>query len=54
MLKGRLGKPAWERTAEWIDQVREFSSKRPKHYSSIDAALKWILRRKDESADASC
>jgi pimeloyl-ACP methyl ester carboxylesterase len=43
MIKSRMGKPAWERTAEWIDQVREFSSKRPKHYPSIDAAARRML-----------
>jgi len=43
MIKSRLSKPAWERTAEWIDQVREFSSKRPKHYPSIDAAARRML-----------
>lgn len=43
MIKSRMGKPAWERTAEWIDQVREFSSKRPKHYPSIDAAAQRML-----------
>jgi pimeloyl-ACP methyl ester carboxylesterase len=43
MIKNRLGRPIWERTAEWIDQVREFSSKRPKHYPSIDAAASRML-----------
>jgi len=43
MIKNRLDRPIWERTAEWIDQVREFSSKRPKHYSSIDAAARRML-----------
>jgi pimeloyl-ACP methyl ester carboxylesterase len=39
LLEGHLSRPAWERTSRWIDQVREFSSKRPKHYRSIaDAA----------------
>lgn len=43
MLKGRLGKPTWERTAEWIEQVREFSSKVPKHYATIEAAAQRML-----------
>ena len=43
MLKGRLGKPTWERTAEWIEQVREFSSKVPKHYASIETAAQRML-----------
>ena len=38
MIKGRLSRPVWERTAEWIEQVRHFSSKRPKPYPSIEAA----------------
>ena len=43
MLKGRLGRPAWERTATWIEQVREFSSKVPKHYASIESAAQRML-----------
>jgi pimeloyl-ACP methyl ester carboxylesterase len=43
MIKGALSIPQWERTANWIKQVREFSSKRPKHYPSIDAAAQRML-----------
>lgn len=43
MIKGRLGKPQWERTAEWIQQVREFSSRQPKRYPSIDAAAQRMI-----------
>jgi pimeloyl-ACP methyl ester carboxylesterase len=43
MIKGRLARPAWERTAEWIEQVRLFSSKRSKPYKSIDAAAQRML-----------
>jgi pimeloyl-ACP methyl ester carboxylesterase len=43
MIKSRLSRPAWERTATWIDQVREFSSKKPKHYPSIDDAAQRML-----------
>jgi pimeloyl-ACP methyl ester carboxylesterase len=38
MLEGRLSKPIWERTDEWIRQVREFSSRQPRRYPSIGAA----------------
>ncbi len=43
MIKGALSIPQWERTANWIKQVREFSSKKPKHYASIDAAAQRML-----------
>ena len=43
MIKGRLARPAWERTAEWIEQVRLFSSKRSKPYPSIEAAAQRML-----------
>ena len=43
MIKGRLARPAWERTAEWIEQVRLFSSKRSKPYPSIKAAAQRML-----------
>jgi pimeloyl-ACP methyl ester carboxylesterase len=43
MLKGRFSRPTWERTAEWIEQVREFSSKVPKHYPSIESAAQRML-----------
>ena len=43
MLKGRLAKPQWERTADWIQQVRTFSSRMPKRYPSIDAAAQRMI-----------
>lgn len=33
-----IGKPAWQRIAEWIQQVREFSARQPRRYDSIEAA----------------
>ena len=38
MLKERLSKPIWERTADWIMQVRGLSARTPRRYPSIDAA----------------
>ena len=38
MFEGRLARPIWERTEEWIRQVREFSARQPRRYESIDAA----------------
>jgi pimeloyl-ACP methyl ester carboxylesterase len=38
MIEGRLSKPLWERTDEWIRQVRDFSKRIPKRYPSIEAA----------------
>jgi pimeloyl-ACP methyl ester carboxylesterase len=32
------GRPAWQRIAEWIQQVRDFSARQPKRYPSIDSA----------------
>jgi pimeloyl-ACP methyl ester carboxylesterase len=43
MIKGVLSIPSWQRTANWIKQVREFSSKKPKHYPSIAAAAQRML-----------
>ena len=43
MLTGRFARPAWERTATWIAQVREFSTKVPKHYPTIEAAAQRML-----------
>ncbi len=43
MLTGRLARPAWERTATWIAQVREFSTKVSKHYPTIEAAAQRML-----------
>jgi pimeloyl-ACP methyl ester carboxylesterase len=44
MIKGRLSKPPWERTDEWIRQVRDFSARRPRHYPSIDAAAERMIQ----------
>ncbi len=38
MFEGRLSKPIWERTDEWIRQVRQFSARLPRRYPSIEAA----------------
>jgi pimeloyl-ACP methyl ester carboxylesterase len=38
MLKERLSKPVWERTAEWIKQVRGLSARTPRRYPTIDSA----------------
>jgi pimeloyl-ACP methyl ester carboxylesterase len=38
MIRKRLGRPQWERTAEWIKQTRELSARTPRRYESIDAA----------------
>ena len=38
MMKSRLGKPIWERTDDWIRQVRDFAGRLPRRYPSIDAA----------------
>ena len=43
MLTGRFARPAWERTATWIAPVREFSTKVPKHYPTIEAAAQRML-----------
>ena len=32
-------RPAWQRIADWIAQVREFSARLPRRYPSIDAAV---------------
>jgi pimeloyl-ACP methyl ester carboxylesterase len=32
------GRPAWQRIAEWIQQVRDFSARQPKRYASIESA----------------
>jgi pimeloyl-ACP methyl ester carboxylesterase len=38
-LADRLGsRAAWERIADWIKQVREFSARMPRRYPSIEAA----------------
>jgi len=38
-IVGRLAsRPAWERIAEWIEQVRDFSARQPRRYESIEAA----------------
>ena len=31
-------RPAWQRIAEWIQQVRDFSARQPKRYESIESA----------------
>ena len=38
MIKDRLSRPQWQRTDEWIRQVRGFSARTPRRYPSIDAA----------------
>jgi len=38
MIKERFSRPQWERTAEWIKQVRELSARTPRRYPSIEAA----------------
>jgi pimeloyl-ACP methyl ester carboxylesterase len=43
MIKARLGKPIWERTDEWIRQVRSFSSRQPKRYPTIEAAAQRMI-----------
>jgi pimeloyl-ACP methyl ester carboxylesterase len=43
-LADRLsGRPPWQRIAEWIQQVREFSARQPRRYPSIEAAAKRML-----------
>ncbi|MGI9591281.1 MAG: alpha/beta fold hydrolase [Myxococcota bacterium] len=38
-IVGRLAnRPAWQRIAEWIQQVRDFSARQPRRYESIEAA----------------
>ena len=38
-IMGRLrDRPAWQRIAEWIQQVRDFSARQPRRYESIEAA----------------
>jgi pimeloyl-ACP methyl ester carboxylesterase len=32
------GRPAWQRIADWIQQVRDFSARQPKRYTSIESA----------------
>jgi pimeloyl-ACP methyl ester carboxylesterase len=43
MLKEQMDKPIWERTREWIQQVRVFSSRLPRRYPSIEAAARRML-----------
>jgi pimeloyl-ACP methyl ester carboxylesterase len=43
MLEQQMGKPIWERTHEWIQQVRVFSSRLPRRYPSIEAAARRML-----------
>jgi pimeloyl-ACP methyl ester carboxylesterase len=38
MIRERLSGPQWERTAQWIKQVRELSARTPRRYPSIEAA----------------
>lgn len=38
LIESRMSKPSWERTDEWIKQMRAFSSRQPKRYPSIEAA----------------
>jgi pimeloyl-ACP methyl ester carboxylesterase len=33
-----IGRPAWQRIADWIQQVRDFSARQPRRYDSIEAA----------------
>jgi pimeloyl-ACP methyl ester carboxylesterase len=37
------GRPPWQRIADWIQQVREFSARQPRRYPSIEAAAKRML-----------
>ena len=43
MFKQLVKRPAWERIADWIAQVRDFSGKQPRRYPSIEAAAKRML-----------
>lgn len=43
MIKARMQTPLWERTANWIAQVRDFSARLPRRYPSIDAAAERML-----------
>jgi pimeloyl-ACP methyl ester carboxylesterase len=43
-LASRLAeRPPWQRIADWIGQVREFSARQPRRYPSIEAAAKRML-----------
>jgi pimeloyl-ACP methyl ester carboxylesterase len=43
ILEQIKSKPIWERTHDWIQQVRAFSSRLPKRYPSIEAASRRML-----------
>jgi len=43
MLDQMAARPPWERTDEWIRQVRALSSRHPRRYPSIEAAAKRML-----------
>jgi pimeloyl-ACP methyl ester carboxylesterase len=43
ILKKLRDSTVWERTAEWIEQVRAISSRMPKRYPTIEAAAKRML-----------
>jgi pimeloyl-ACP methyl ester carboxylesterase len=43
ILEQQKGKTIWERTHEWIQQVRVFSSRLPRRYPSIEAAARRML-----------
>ena len=43
ILEELKGKAPWERSHEWIQQVRAFSSRMPRRYPSIEGAAKRML-----------
>jgi pimeloyl-ACP methyl ester carboxylesterase len=43
MIERLVTQPIWERTREWIEQVREFASRMPRRYPSIEAAAQRML-----------
>jgi pimeloyl-ACP methyl ester carboxylesterase len=44
ILEELKGKAPWERSHEWIQQVRAFSSRMPRRYPSIEAAARRMLK----------
>jgi pimeloyl-ACP methyl ester carboxylesterase len=43
-LADRLaGRASWQRIADWIKQVREFSARQPRRYPTVEAAAKRML-----------
>lgn len=43
MFEKLASTPLWQRSQEWIDQVREFSGRLPRRYPSIEAAAQRML-----------